>query len=202
MKRRINRWQNQPKNDKSGNKYGYLTVIKFSHYKLKETGGRQLILDCLCKCGNTIKVENSNLIGGNVKSCGCFQKEKLKELHKTLVKDNIAFKYVFRDYIRGAKNRNIEFNLSEEEFKKLTQQNCYYCGVEPQQVKNKNGAHIFKISKFIYNGIDRLDNLLGYTLDNCAPCCRTCNIAKATKTVEEYLLWIKRVYEFQFFKKS
>lgn len=198
MNRRKNRWQSKPKKDKSGNQYGYLTVIKFSHYAPKSTGGRKLIWECRCKCGEVIKVENSNLISGHVKSCGCFQREKLKELHKTLIKDDIAFKYVLREYVSGAKDRGIEFNLTENEFRELTQKNCYYCGIEPQQIKNKNGSHIFKISKYIYNGVDRVDNSRGYVINNCVSCCKNCNIAKGTRTVEEYLSWAERVYKFNF----
>lgn len=29
-----------------------------------------------------------------------------------------------------------------------------------------------------YNGVDRLDNALGYTRENCVPACRPCNAAK------------------------
>ena len=195
--RREYRWRTKPAKDKTGQEYGLLTVTGFSHYELK-TGlqkGRKLIWDCLCKCGNVKKVENSNLISGHVTSCGCYQKEQLKKLHESNIKENIAFGYVMRSYQHAAKNRGYDFSLTEEQFMSLTQQRCFYCGIEPQQVKNKNGSHTFKRSSFTYNGIDRKDNNLGYTVDSCVSCCRVCNVAKSTMTVEQFLAWVSRVYQ-------
>ena len=198
MERRQNRWQDKPTIDKTGQKFGRLIVVGFSHYQLK-TGkqkGRKLIWNCLCDCGSAKKVENSNLIAGSVQSCGCVAKERLKKLHEGNIKDDIAFEYVLREYIRSAKDRGYEFSLTHKQFRSLTQQNCFYCGVEPKQIKNKNGSHIFKRSNYIYNGVDRKDNNRGYTLENCVPCCRICNIAKAEMSIDVFLLWINRVYEF------
>lgn len=195
--RREYRWRTKPAKDKTNQKYGLLTVVGFSHYELK-TGlqkGRKLIWDCVCECGNLKKVENSNLIAGNVASCGCFQKERLKKLHEGNIKEDIAFGYVLRSYQYAAKKRGYEFSLTEDEFMVLTQQTCYYCGIEPQQVKNKNGSHTFKQSSFTYNGVDRKDNNLGYTPKNCVSCCRVCNIAKATMTIDEFFTWVARVYQ-------
>ena len=46
---------------------------------------------------------------------------------------------------------------------------------------------------YTYNGIDRVDNTRGYTLDNVVPCCFKCNRAKDTMTKEEFLEWVGRV---------
>jgi 5-methylcytosine-specific restriction endonuclease McrA len=193
--RREYRWREKPSTDKTSQKFGMLTVVGFSHYELKNgiQKGRKLIWDCLCKCGNFKKVENSNLIAGHVVSCGCFQKTRLKKLHEGNIKDDIAFWYVFRSYQHAAKKRKHEFSLSEDQFRFLTQQNCFYCGIEPRQIKDKNGNHTFKRSSFTYNGVDRKDNSLGYTVENCVSCCRVCNIAKATMTIEEFFNWVGRV---------
>jgi hypothetical protein len=196
--RRPNRWRTKPAKDKTGQKFNSLTVIGFSHYELKngKQKGRKLFWDCKCECGNLKKVENSNLISGSVSSCGCIIKESLKKLHEGNIKDDIAFEYILNDYVNGAKKRNYEFSLTKEEFKVMTQQNCYYCNIEPRQLKYKNGNHVFKKSSYVYNGIDRKDNNIGYTKENSVACCRTCNIAKAQMTVDEFLLWVKRVCEF------
>lgn len=54
--------------------------------------------------------------------------------------------------------------------------------------KNKNGISTETIEKStIYvNGVDRIDNLVGYTDGNCVPCCQSCNIAKNSFSVEEF----------------
>lgn len=37
---------------------------------------------CQCECGNKISVAGKNLVSGNTKSCGCFQKEQSAKAHK------------------------------------------------------------------------------------------------------------------------
>jgi hypothetical protein len=50
-------------------------------------------------------------------------------------------------------------------------------------------------SKYIYNGIDRVNNNFGYLIDNCVTCCTNCNVAKMARTQEEFNSWNQRVYE-------
>ena len=42
------------------------------------------------------------------------------------------------------------------------------------------------VSSFTFNGIDRKNNNLGYTYDNCVTACTTCNKAKNSMTIEEF----------------
>jgi len=71
----------------------------------------------------------------------------------------------YAQYIRSAKNRGIAFELSSEEFKSIVCQSCFYCGTVTA------GESV---------GIDRFDNTKGYTVENCRPCCDTCNRMKWT----------------------
>ena len=48
--------------------------------------------------------------------------------------------------------------------------------------------------RFVYNGVDRVNNGFGYEEGNAVPCCRTCNVAKRDMAVEDFLAWIKRAY--------
>ena len=48
---------------------------------------------------------------------------------------------------------------------------------------------------YIYNGIDRIDNNKGYTIDNIVPCCHICNQAKSSFTLQEFQDWIEKVYQ-------
>lgn len=61
--------------DLTGQTFGYLTVIKRVENKKDKTCWL-----CQCKCGNQVVVYGTNLRRGLTKSCGCFRKEKLKEL--------------------------------------------------------------------------------------------------------------------------
>ena len=67
-------------------------------------------------------------------------------------------------------------------FKKFIQNSCIYCGIE----------HSMESNTFKYNGIDRLDNTIGYEPDNCYTCCKLCNRAKSDLTQEEFTSWISR----------
>jgi deoxycytidylate deaminase len=49
------------------------------------------------------------------------------------------------------------------------QQPCIYCG---KQITTA--------------GIDRIDNNVGYTIDNCVACCRVCNWMKMQMDVDEW----------------
>jgi hypothetical protein len=99
---------------------------------------------------------------------------------------------VYGRYKSGARIRGYEFNLSMEEFEKLTQMLCHYCGDDPN---NKASTHV-STGFFYYNGIDRKDNSLGYFKENCVPCCRVCNRAKQAMSYDDFVTWISRVVEF------
>ena len=198
MERREHRWRTKPMYDKSGEKFGNLTILGFSRYELKKSAaGRKLFWNCICDCGKGKEVENSNLICGSVKSCGCLAKKHIKKVHKGNINKNAAFESVLKQYISGARERDLIFELTIERFRKLTKSNCFYCGSKPKRVRDRNGSHIFKNSKYIYNGVDRLDNRVGYTNENCVACCTDCNIAKGTKSREDFLTWVVSIYNHQ-----
>ena len=52
---------------------------------------------------------------------------------------------------------------------------------------------------FIYTGIDRMDNDLGYTTENTVPCCTTCNMLKGTMPYDDFMAWIARLTEYHWF---
>lgn len=68
--------------------------------------------------------------------------------------------------------------LTQEQFALLITQPCAYCGDKGKV------------------GIDRVDNLQGYTSENSAPCCKTCNFMKKTMTKKQFLEQIKKIYTF------
>ena len=83
-------------------------------------------------------------------------------------------------YISSAKKRNLVFELSFEQFKKIVFKRCYYCG---QFSENKD-----------FCGIDRVDNNVGYTLENCVSCCDICNEMKMARKEKEFLKHIEKIY--------
>lgn len=79
----------------------------------------------------------------------------------------------------GARNRGLAWELPEELALDLVTDCCYYCGSAPGPV----------------HGIDRVDNSRGYAEDNVVTCCKYCNMAKHTRTKEEYETWLVRAAE-------
>ena len=101
---------------------------------------------------------------------------------------------VYANYRNEARRRNREFSINVDDFYKITQQNCVYCGTPPRTiVKSKKKGR----KEFYYNGIDRIDNNLGYVVGNMAPCCKLCNQLKRKLTVKEFLNHVKNIYLFQ-----
>jgi len=101
-----------------------------------------------------------------------------------------AFNTLFSNYRWAAINRGLEFNVTKEDFQILTSSNCSYCGAKPASIFKKSSG------SYIYNGVDRIDNQLGYVYGNMASCCEQCNKAKRKLGKSEFLLWIKAVYDY------
>jgi hypothetical protein len=93
-------------------------------------------------------------------------------------------------YTRNARNRNIVWDLSDEEFDSLITSSCVYCGEIPSRVFKKSENTGF----FIYGGIDRVNSALGYTEGNAVPCCWQCNRMKSAMGVRDFLSHIQKIY--------
>jgi hypothetical protein len=171
---------------KSGDVINRFTVISFSH---KDKHNRSHFL-CKCLCGKEKTVQGSLLTSGNTKSCGCFAKEVRKT--KVLPNNKGVITQILLGYKRHARDRNLVFDLSYEDFASLIIQPCYYCGCGLSNIKiTKNYKQGFP-----YNGIDRIDSAVGYNITNVVPCCKMCNLSKKDLSKEEFLSWIERVYLF------
>lgn len=92
---------------------------------------------------------------------------------------------------RAARERDYEWRLTDEQAFALFTQPCHYCGA----IATNHSQHPDANGSFRYNGIDRVDNSLGYTPENCVACCKHCNVAKRSMTVLEFRMWIAQVYQ-------
>jgi len=164
--------------DLTGFKSGKLTVL---HENGRDQRG-QVLWSCRCECGNYIDAPGSWLKRGLKKSCGC--------MHH-LPEGEANFNKLYGVYKFSAKQRGYEFELSKSEFRDLTKGQCHYCGADPSnsfKQKHSNGS-------YIYNGIDRKDNSIGYVKDNVVTCCERCNMTKKAMSYNEFIQFIKSVYE-------
>jgi hypothetical protein len=92
------------------------------------------------------------------------QDAKRKDRIRNYKNENFrAMENYFSKYKKSAYLRDHSMSLTYEEFKNIVTMPCYYC---LHNVENE------------VNGIDRINNDIGYETDNCVPCCETCNIMK------------------------
>ncbi len=178
--------------DLIGEQFGRLKVISEN-----SRNQRGVVWNCKCDCGNDKIVSGVDLRKGKTKSCGCLfdevSKVNLKIAHTTnkLEYGMASFNQVWYRYNSHARHRNLTFELTKDEFKNFTKQNCYYCGVEPKQIQTSLGMN----GEYIYNGVDRIDSNLGYNMGNCVACCGRCNEAKMSENQTDFINWIEKVYK-------
>lgn len=112
---------------------------------------------------------------------------------KKLPDGETAFNKLYYQYQYScAKSRNHKFTLTVNEFRFLVTQNCFYCEKVPSRIKKS------RESTFTFNGIDRVDNSVGYIMENCVTCCRECNTKKGGVTKD----MIDKSYKFLFNKNN
>lgn len=129
----------------------------------------------------------------NIPNCGC-KKPSGKE-HWNANREPInklgdleaSLRTAFTRYKISAKRRNLKFTLSEKSFRVIVQQNCFYCNASPNNFTELGGGKWRRKSKVAIGGIDRRINSIGYTEDNCAPCCKDCNYFKGSLDIGDFL---------------
>lgn len=174
------------KRDLTGQRFGRWVVLR--HDNKTDNRGRHFWL-CRCDCGNEKVIGGHFLYGNKSRSCGCLSDEvKLRGL----LPGETGFKRLFYAYKKSAKQRKLEFNLSEEDFKLIVTGNCHYCGDPPS---NKIG-HYSKHSFFTYNGIDRINNLKGYEKRNVLTSCWKCNRMKNILGKDDFLEQCRKICKY------
>ena len=163
--------------DLVGKTFNNLTVISFNKInKLRK------LWNCKCVCGNILIKETGQLLSLKTNNCIKCRKERwhLK-----------SYERIYNEYKDTAKTRTLLFELDLEFFKELIEQSCSYCGI-------KHSRHLkSKVHNYYFNGIDRIDNELGYIKSNCITCCKLCNKAKAALPAKEFTDWLDRISSFR-----
>ena len=101
---------------------------------------------------------------------------KYKDLRDKIIQQ------AFLKYRENAKDRALEFALERLDIEGFIDAPCHYCGRLPEPIS---------AGKYYYlkglNGLDRIRNDEGYTLDNVVSCCFSCNRMKSTRSYWEFL---------------
>jgi hypothetical protein len=88
----------------------------------------------------------------------------------------------YERYEKDTKKREMEFLLTEEEYKTLLAGSCYLCGLP-----NRDGHE---------NGIDRMvSTIRSYQIDNCKTCCGHCNVMKKEMSHDEFMEKCKQIHD-------
>jgi len=153
----------------SGQTFGFWSVGK-QVPRIKGSNNWRDYYEVKCICGTTGVRRGSALKTGRSKSCGC-KKSKLR-----------PYESLYHLFLRAAKRTFREVTISYEDFVQFAGKPfCFYC--EVPVVFEAYGTRGARYS------LDRKDNALGYTAENCVVCCTECNFGKgAHYTWEEW--WV------------
>lgn len=148
-----------------------------------------------CNCGTEKMVTEYTVWSGKSVSCSkCGHKRRASVDRRSRNDEgdlNSAWTHYISGYSRSANKRGFEFSLMPDKFKELCRMSCYYCDSPPNNNRNFGGGRTLAN----VNGIDRKNSALGYTNENCVPCCKICNWMKSTLTTDEFISHIERVYK-------
>jgi hypothetical protein len=141
---------------------------------------------CRCICGAIgHKIPGRDLISGKRRACrGCMAGGSQE---KTL------FNQLISRYKFSASRFGRSFELTDDQALLFFKADCSYCGKLPSSFVKPSRKNV-RLG-FPYNGIDRVDNTIGYTPNNCVTCCKICNHMKHILTEEEFLAHVKQICE-------
>lgn len=172
--------------DLKGRTFGRLEVL----YRLPNKHGGTSWW-CRCVCGVEKEVTGNQLRFACTRSCGCLQREMAaRRCKETPPRQLPPYEWLHRDLVRVANEREIPISLSFSDLLTfIPTPTCYYCGDpvvwHPHCVRGETTAA----------NLDRKDNSLGYTKENCVVCCPRCNWMKSNLPVEAFLQHCKKIAE-------
>ena len=167
--------------DVAGTVFGKLTAINPTE---KRKWG-YVVWRCECECGGMKDVPLTQLRRGQTASCGCVKQDPPKNYKP---KGKASENRLYRQYVYHAKLRGYSWEITREQFRDYIYKRCFYCGSSPRAETNNGGN-----GEIVYNGIDRVDNSLGYFQENCVTCCKNCNQMKMGFSLVEFTEMIGRL---------
>lgn len=112
--------------------------------------------------------------------------------HRSRKQKETLLNRLFNKYKIDAKRRGLIFEIEFSDFHKLIKSNCYLCGSPPTGKFKRSESNAF----ITFTGLDRVDNKLGYTLENCKPACKTCNFMKSDLEPKTFKNQIRKIFTF------
>jgi hypothetical protein len=176
-----------------GQRFGKLTVIS----QTVSRNGRKSWY-CKCDCGSDKIVSTKLLRSNQTRSCGCLQHSE-RNFHKNWEGTQHIAKTFFTNIQRGAKSRNIVFDITITDLEELyIKQNkkCALSGIDlifSNVTKNKFG---------IGNAsLDRIDSSIGYIKNNIQWVDKKINIMKNKLNQSEFVDLCSKIYKYNYENK-
>jgi len=148
--------------DISGNKYGRLKVISFSHTK----NGRSFY-NCICDCGKECIIARDALVDGRTKSCGCYSSEVHSNLRKSHGMSKTRIFRIWQHILGRCLNPN------NDAYSRYGGRGIFVCDEWEKSFENfynDMGEEYYRMAE-IYGesniSINRIDNNDGYYKANC-----------------------------------
>mgnify|MGYP003668387159 CR=1 FL=1 len=170
---------------KEGDVVGQLTIIDL----VRDTKNGRFLANTRCSCGKLHRTAVKNLQRNEHNHCGC----STDYSGLGLPEGEAARNGLIGSYKGNAKTKGLVFELTTEECEVLFKGDCYFCGEKPSNVWDKP----FLKGSYVYSGIDRIDSTKGYTKDNTASCCTTCNYLKSNSNNEDFLTKVMAIAKHQ-----
>lgn len=144
-----------------GQRFGRLIIVADAGRVLQPSGQSKKVWECLCDCGKKVIVRQGKLRLGTTKSCGCFRVDNTTEMRTTHGKHGTTEFNI----LAGIKQRCL--NPNSDAYKHYGGRGITVC----DRWLGKDGLENF-ISDMgprpsPEHTIDREDNSMGYSPDNC-----------------------------------
>lgn len=164
-----------------GTQFGDLLVIDdWDRYKNGNTSRRMYL--SVCVCGQYSISSGFRLRSGSAIRCfGCSIRAREQTLNRYSIEERL-YKLAIKKRRESWQN-----TLTLNQYIAIIKKECYYCGEPPVEVSYLRNNKYTQDKQFFANGVDRLDSTLGYSKENCVPCCKSCNFMKHTLTFDQFV---------------
>jgi len=174
---------------KAGERRGFLVILGEAKMISGARGGKEILHAlCACDCGTEVWIRRDHIVPSCSprKSCGC----------KRIGSDNYGWKGYkglsgerFCQIRRGAKSRNLDFQISKEEIWDLFERQNRKCALTGWYLTMGTGETA---------SLDRIDSSKGYTVDNIQWVHKDVNTAKMAMVEEDFIRLCAAVTEHRY----
>jgi hypothetical protein len=159
----------------------------------KRESGTSFRWECLCDCGNVVRVATRNLVDGLTKSCGCLKREKQGSNHQAWKGHGSIPATFLSKYRNHAKRRRIEFDLSIEYLDAIFVEQDGKCAISGIPLSLEHYGYRTGCNA----SIDRIDSSKGYVPGNVWWVDKRVNIAKQELSTEQFVELCQTVVRYQ-----